>query len=57
MNIITRSIRRRCIRRLAERIMAHQIAYQREDMQFDMADAAIDTAAAFYETWHNTEWI
>ena len=39
------------VRKLAERILAFQIAYSDKQNQHDRACAAIDTAKRFYEEW------
>lgn len=42
---------RRKVRKLAEQILASQIAYSGKQCQHDRTCAAIDTAKRFYEEW------
>ena len=51
MKKIRQYFKRRRVRKLAERILAFQIAYNNRQNQYDRICAAIDTAKRFYEEW------
>lgn len=52
MTSIKTCIRKRRIRKLAERILAHQIAHTDSNIQTEMIDNSIATAKKFYATWN-----
>ena len=51
MNMIRQYLRRRRIRRLAERCLASQILFGAQCDQEEQAQRAINTAKAFYDEW------
>lgn len=51
MKAIKRYFNRRKARRLAERILAHQIAYSNQELESETVDNAIRTAIIFHERW------
>ncbi len=51
MNII-KYLRRRKVRKLAEKIIATQTVYHQEDIKEERVTNAIKTAEKFYEIWN-----